>query len=518
VSSTVEQLNPTRVKITIAVTPEEFKPALDKAYKEISKNVQIPGFRKGHVPAPIIDQRIGRGAVVEQAINDSLDSYYQQAVRENDVHPLGRPSADIAQLPDLKTLDGDLQIAVEVDVRPDFEIPDASTLTVEVDSADVTDADVDEELEHLRDRFATLKKVDRPAKKGDYTNIDLVATIDGEKIDDASNVSYEIGSGQLLDGIDEALETLTAGETTTFESQLVGGDHEGETALIEVTLNAVKERELPEADDEFAQLASEYDTVAELRDSLRDEAAKHKRSAQFGQARGRLVEKLLDEIDLPLPDGIVDEEIKAHLEQEGKSEGDAHAEEIRGDVERGIRTQLLLDKVVEELGVQLSQDELSQYLVQQSMQYGIDPNEFFRIISQQGQLPALFGEITRNKAISELVSRAKVVDDQGTEVDLSEFLPKTEEKPAADDAEASAEAADTATDESTEPDASAEADAPAEEKPAAKKPAAKKATAKKTATKAATKKAATKKADGAEKPAAKKSPRGRHAAPAEDAE
>ncbi|KAB1658575.1 trigger factor [Pseudoclavibacter sp. CFCC 11306] len=475
-SSTIEQLSPTRVKIHIDVTPEEFKPALEKAYKEISKNIQIPGFRKGHVPAPIIDQRVGRGAVIEQAINDNLDTYYQSAVREHDVKTLGRPNADIVELPNVETLQGDLKIAVEVDVRPEFELPDVADVTVEVEPAAVTDADVDEELEHLRERFATLTKVERPAAKGDFTTIDLQAKIDDEVIDDASNISYEIGSGQLLDGIDEALETLTAGETTTFESKLVGGDHEGETALIEVTLNAVKERELPEADDDFAQLASEYDTIAELRDSLKDEAAKRKSTEQVGQARGKLVEALLEKVELPLPEDLVDAEVKAHLEQEGKSEDDPHAAEVRPDVERGIRTQLLLDKVVDDLQVQLGQDELSQYLVQQSMQYGIEPNEFFKIISEQGQLPALFGEISRSKAISTLLGKVKVVDTDGNTVDLSEYLPK--------DAEAEAdETAEPASDESAE-DALDQVKAPAKKAPA-KKAAAKKAPAKKAAAKTA---------------------------------
>nr|WP_269453648.1 trigger factor [Pseudoclavibacter sp. 13-3] len=463
-------MSPTRVKIHIDVTPEEFKPALEKAYKEISKNIQIPGFRKGHVPAPIIDQRVGRGAVIEQAINDNLDTYYQAAVREHDVKTLGRPNADIDELPNVETLQGDLKISIEVDVRPEFELPDVTEVTVEVEPAAVTDADVDEELEHLRERFATLTKVERPAAKGDFTTIDLKAKIDDEVIDDASNISYEIGSGQLLDGIDEALETLTAGETTTFESKLVGGDHEGETALIEVTLNAVKERELPEADDDFAQLASEYDTIAELRDSLKDEAAKRKSSEQVGQARGKLVEALLEKVELPLPEDLVDAEVKAHLEQEGKSEDDPHAIEVRPDVERGIRTQLLLDKVVDDLQVQLGQDELSQYLVQQSMQYGIEPNEFFKIISEQGQLPALFGEISRSKAISTLLGKVKVVDTDGNAVDLSEYLPKDAEAEIAETPEpATAEAAEDALD---------QVKAPAKKTPA-KKPAAKKAATKK---------------------------------------
>src|SRR5690606_8448221 len=273
VNSTVEQLSPTRVKLHITVTPEELKPSITHAYEHIAQDVQIPGFRKGKVPAPIIDQRIGRGAVIEHAVNEGLDRFYREAVAEHDVKVLGRPSADITEWPSEKDFSGDLVVDVEVDVRPAFDLPDYEGLTVTVDAVEVDDAAIDEELDRLRARFGTLVTVDRPAANGDFVELDLVATIDGTEIDRAEGVSYEVGSGELLDGIDEAIESLTAGEETTFRSTLIGGDHAGEEAEVSVSVKSVKERELPEADDDFAQIASEFDTIAELRESLKDRVA-----------------------------------------------------------------------------------------------------------------------------------------------------------------------------------------------------------------------------------------------------
>jgi trigger factor len=271
-TTTKESLGPTRVRLSITVTPEELKPSLDHAYQHIAEQIQIPGFRKGKVPPPIIDQRVGRGEVLNHAVSEGLDRFFQLAVAEEKVRTLGRPEADVTQWPSDKDFSGDLVVTVEVDVRPDFEMPKFEKYTLEVEPVMVTQGDVDDELDALRSRFGNLVTVDRPAKTGDFVQIDLIAKIGDSTIDSASSISYEMGSGQLIDGIDEALDTLTAGETTTFESKLLGGDREGEMALIEVTVLSVKERELPEADDDFAQIASQFDTIKELREDLKKQA------------------------------------------------------------------------------------------------------------------------------------------------------------------------------------------------------------------------------------------------------
>src|SRR5690606_37323856 len=225
-------------------------------------------FRKGQVPAPIIDQRVGRGAVIEHAVNEGLDRFFREAVASNELQVLGQPSADITAWPAEKDFSGDLEVDIEVDVAPEFEVPAYDDLKITVDAIEVDEAAIDTELDALRARFGTLVPVERPAAKGDFVELDLVAKIGDEEIDRAEGVSYEIGSGQLLEGTDEAIESLTAGEETTFTSKLVGGEHAGEDAEVTVTVKVVKERELPEADDDFAQMASEFDTIAELRESL----------------------------------------------------------------------------------------------------------------------------------------------------------------------------------------------------------------------------------------------------------
>ena len=420
-TTTKESLGPTRVRLSITVTPEELKPSLDHAYQHIAEQIQIPGFRKGKVPPPIIDQRVGRGEVLNHAVSEGLDRFFQLAVAEEKVRTLGRPEADVTQWPSDKDFSGDLVVTVEVDVRPDFEMPKFEKYTLEVEPVMVTQGDVDDELDALRSRFGNLVTVDRPAKTGDFVQIDLIAKIGDSTIDSASSISYEMGSGQLIDGIDEALDTLTAGETTTFESKLLGGDREGEMALIEVTVLSVKERELPEADDDFAQIASQFDTIKELREDLKKQAQRKGMFGQAQEARDKLVEKLLAEVTMPLPQGVVDVEVNRHLEQEGRLEDDKHRAEVVESTGKSLRTQLLLDALVEKLEVQVSQDELTQYLMQSASQYQMEPTEFIQSLDQNGQIPSMVGEVARSKSLSVALAQVTVKDTKGKKVDLSEF-------------------------------------------------------------------------------------------------
>jgi trigger factor len=421
VKTTVEQLSPTRVKIAISVTPDELKPSIDHAYGHIAESINIPGFRKGKVPPPLIDQRVGKEAVLEHAVNDGLDGFYRQAITENELRPLGKPSADIVEWPSNKDFSGDLELAIEVDVRPEITLPDYNDLEVTVDAVEVSDEDIATELENLRSRFGTLVTVDRPAKTGDFAQLDLVATIDGAEVDKATGISYEVGSGELLEGIDEALDSLSAGESTTFEAPLLGGDHAGSDALVSVSLLAVKERELPEADDDFAQIASEFDTLDELKADLKNTVAKQKAFGQASAARTKLVETLLEKVDVAVPPALIEDEVHRHLEGENRLEDDEHRAEVTTSSENTFRTQILLDAVAEKEQVKVGQDELTQYLVQSAAQYGMEPNEFVQALDQSGQIPAMVGEVARNKALAILLGKAKVVDTDGKTVDLKEF-------------------------------------------------------------------------------------------------
>ncbi|MFT4122345.1 MAG: trigger factor [Microbacteriaceae bacterium] len=433
--TTVEKLNPTRVKLTISVTPDELKPSIDHAYQHIASQVSIPGFRKGKVPAVLIDQRIGREEVLNHAVSDGLDRFYRDAIRDERIRVLGRPTAEVTGWPEVKDFSGELVIDVEVDVRPEFELPSYDGLKLTVDAVTVSDEDVEKELEQLRSRFGTLVTVDRPAKAGDFAQIDLVARIDGREVDTASSISYEVGSGELIEGIDDAIDGLSAGEETIFESTLLGGDNEGDTAEITVNLLAVKERELPAADDDFAQISSQFDTIDELRADLKAQLAKSGVFSQGVQARDRVVDELLKSVDIPVPQQLVEEEVKRHLESEHRTEDEEHAKEVAESSEKTFRSQILLDAIVEKEQIQVSQQELTQYLIQGASQYGMEPGEFIKVLDSNGQVPAMVAEVARNKALAVVLGRAKVVDSDKKAVDLTEFTAAFDEPAESDPAD-----------------------------------------------------------------------------------
>jgi trigger factor len=417
VKSAVETLNRTRVKLTVEVPFDELKPSLDDAYKTISNQVNVPGFRRGKVPPRIIDQRIGRSVVLEEAVSSALPSLYARAVRESDVRPLGQPEVAVTEVPD-PTSGGGLTFTAEVDVRPEFTLPDLSAIEITVDDFDVNDEDVDARVESLRTRFGTLLPVDRPAAADDFVSVDISAELDGEQIDSVSGASYQVGSGGLIEGLDDALRDLSAGETTTFVSPLIGGDLAGQEAQITVTVQSVKQRQLPDLDDDFAQLASEFDTLEDLREDLRGKVAEDNRFQQGMQARHRLVEHLLDSVDIPVPEGVISAEAHHHLQREGQLEDETHRAEIEDEIRKNLRTQLLLDAVAEAEQVSVSQQELVEHLVMSAQQRGMEPKEFFEAVSEAGQMSAMVGEVARGKALLAVLSRTTVKDASGRVVDL----------------------------------------------------------------------------------------------------
>ncbi|CAN5383150.1 trigger factor [soil metagenome] len=417
--SAVETLSETRVKLTVEVDSAELRPRLDAAYATIAQQVTVPGFRKGKVPQRIIDQRFGRGAVVQEAVNDALPDFYSQAMQENELRPLGQPEVNLTELP---MADGqDFIFEAEVDIVPNFELPDFAGIAVEVDPVEASEEDVAERLENLRARFGTLVGVDRAAQNGDFTSIDLQAEIDGEEIDSVTGVSYEIGSKTMLDGLDEALIGASAGDTVTFTSPLAGGEHAGRDANCTVTLASLKERELPEVDDEFAQLASEFDTVEELRADIVKQAEQGVKFEQGVQARDRVLEQMLEMTEIPLPDALVNQEVESHLEKESRAEDDEHRAEVTESTRKAMKTQFLLDALVERDQVNVEQNELIEYIMMTAQQYGMNPNEFAQKLDQDNQVPAMVTEVGRRKALAGVLEAATVTDTDGNEVDLSEL-------------------------------------------------------------------------------------------------
>ncbi|WP_135848271.1 trigger factor [Serinibacter arcticus] len=463
--SAVETLEPTRVKLTVEVTLDELAPSIEHAYQHIAKDVSIPGFRKGKVPARILEQRIGFGPIIEHAVNDALPGFYRDAVTEAGVSPLGQPDVEVTTVP-TSAKEGAFAFTAEVDVRPEIALPELSSLTVEVDSLEVADDEIDERIEVMRQRFGTLAGVERAAKEGDFVVLDLNATIEGEEVDTVSGVSYQIGSGNMLEGLDEAVTGLSADESVTFTAPLAGGERVGEQAEVNVTITAVKEQELPELDDDFAQLASEFDTLAELTDDVRTQAAAGKVDGQAVQARDKLLDALLAAVDFPVPAGVVEAEVHRHLEGEGRLEDETHREEVREEATESLRRQLLLDVLAEQLKVKVSQEELIDFLVRTAQQYRVDPNEFVQNADKTGQIPVFVGELARNKSLALALRQVAVVDGDGSAVDLTPFIGSDEldaGDAGADDASDS-EIVEVETEEAPAAETAAEAPA-AEEKP-----------------------------------------------------
>ena len=416
--STVETLEPTKVRLTVEVPFEELKSEMDKAYKEIAGQVNIPGFRKGHVPPRIIDQRFGRAAVIEQVVSQVLPGHYSDAVNQNELRPMAQPEVDVTEIPNVTgPQGGQLVFTAEVAVVPPFELPEIDeSIVVEVAPTEVTEEDVQKELDDLRGRFATLKTINRKAKTGDFATIDLVATINGEQVDSASDVSYEIGSGTMLDGQDTALRGTKAGDEVTFTSTLKGGDHEGEEAEVTITVKAMKARELPKADDDFAQMVSEFDTIDELTEDLKKQAGESKESQQALAARDALIDVLLDKVEIVLPESAVDDQVEHRVGEDAKPKAKKEAREA---VEKEMRTELLSEALAKKFDVQVSQQELIDYAIQMSQNFGVDINQLF---SSSQQMANVVADLGRSKALIEALKVVTVKDTNGADVDLTKFF------------------------------------------------------------------------------------------------
>ena len=439
--SSVEQLSPTRVRISVEVPFTELEPDFQRAYKELAKQVRLPGFRPGKAPARLLEARFGREAMLDQVVNEALPSRYGQAVTEAEVQPLGQPDIEFTR----KEYGEDLTFTAEVDVRPKITLPDLSTLKVEVEPFEVSDEEVDSELQTLRTRFGTLTGVDRPVQTGDFVSIDLSATVDGEDVPNAAaeGLSHEVGSGRLIAGLDDALVGLSVDESREFTAKLAAGDHAGQDAQVTVTVKSIKERELPEPDDDFAQLASAFDTIDELRANLADQVRQTKQAQQAEQIRNATMEALLEQVEVPLPEAYVEAQIEGVIQQalSGLNNDEAKFNELlaeqgssreewdadaRSAAEKDVKRQLLLDALADDLEVQVGQEDLTERLVSTSRQYGIEPQQLFAFLQENNQLPSMFADVRRELAIKAVAEAATVTDTAGNTIDTSELFGKHE--------------------------------------------------------------------------------------------
>ncbi len=454
--STVEKLSPTRVRINVEVPFTEWEGEFDRALKEMAKSIRMPGFRPGKVPVKLLEARIDKEAMLDQVVGEAVPSKYSEAVTTADVRPLGQPEIEITK----KVYGEDLEFTAEVDVRPEIELPDLEALKITVDPIEVSDEEVDTELQNLRARFGTLTGVERAAENGDFVSIDLSATVDGEEVPEAATegLSHEVGSGQLIEGLDDAIVGLKEGESRVFTTTLAAGDHAGEEAQVTVTVKSVKERELPEPDDEFAQLASEFDTIEELKSSLTEQVQRVKRIQQAEQIRDKALEVLLEQVEVPLPEKIVQAQVDDTLHnaihglehdekrfEEALKEQGSSREEFDADnqtnAEKAVKTQLLMDAIADKLNVQVGQNDLTERLVLMSRQYGLEPQQLLQYLQENNQLPAMFADVRRGLTVAAVVHDATVTDTDGNVIDTTEFFGPSGEQAEQAAAEGSDEAA-----------------------------------------------------------------------------
>jgi trigger factor len=435
--------------------------AFGEVYKELRTQVRIPGFRPGKVPNRILDQRVGRPAVLEQVVNHAIPEVYSEVVRENQVRVIGQPDVEVTKLEDNEIL----EFTAEVDVAPKLELPDLGSLAVTVDDVEVSDEDIDQQVSVMRERFAMLNAVERAAQDGDFVSIDLEATLDGKTLEDGSTsgMSYEVGTGQLMEGLDDAIRGLSVDESKTFETPLLNGPDAGKTAEVTVTVRSVKEKELPELDDEFASTASEFDTLEELRDDVRSRLSRTKVLQQGAQARDKLVEHLLETVEVPIPENLVEREVEwrnnamaqelqkagmdwdAYLEMSGVTDREAYDADQRKNIEEAVKTQFVLDAIADEREVTVDNDDLSAQIMAQAQRNRMSPEQYAQQLQQGGNIAEFVADVRRTKTLAQLLEQTTITDESGNVVDLEALRPKTIQ---ADSAEA-----DAASDDEDAPDA-----------------------------------------------------------------
>jgi len=420
VKSAVEKLSETRTKLSIEVTFEDLEPFMAQAYKSLGQRINVPGFRKGKVPPAMIDQRVGRAAILDEAINLSVSEFYAEAKKEHSIVAIGRPQVDVTELVDHEKV----SFTVEVDVRPEITLPNFSKVKITVDDVVVGDAEIDEQVDALRARFGTLSTVESSVESGSFVTLDLVASVNGEPLEGgtANDISYEVGSNSMVDGLDDALIGLAAGESKRFATRLVGMP-EGETGDVDVTVKVVKHRELPPLDDSFALLASEFETLAELKADVATRLERVKHLEQGADARDKLIEELITTLTVPLPPALIEDEVNHHLEGEGRLDDAEHREEVTGQVTRQLTQEIILDTLVSAENVSVNESELTEYMFRQSQRYGMSPDKFIKEVADNGQVPALIADVGRAKALASVLSRVKVVTTSGKTVDLEALRP-----------------------------------------------------------------------------------------------
>lgn len=440
----VERVDDTTVKLAVTVEPPRVKAALDEAARHLADEVKVPGFRKGRVPRKVLESRLGKGAVLQHAVQDSLPQFYAEAMREQELEPVGQPEFDIDTFEEGK----DAAFTATVEVRPDFDPPAVDGVRVEHPEWQVTEEEVEAELDRQRERFAEAETVERPVQIGDLAVLSLSATHRGEPVEDASmddqlyRVNDPDDSGQKLD---RELLGASPGTILTFADQVNDGRELDFTAIVK----DVKVLRLPDADDDFAITASEFDTIDELRDSIEQQLASHKLQYAREALRGRVVEAVSELVDVPLPRALVDQEVEFQLgrlareaeryeipfEQYLQAMGltaEQLEEQLRDSAKRTVRAQLVVDRIGRDAGVNVTNEDLTRELLSEAARANVPPGQLAEMMQEPNQLGMLFTQTFRNKTIDHILERVEIADAPPPE------LLQTE----ADDMDATADGAD----------------------------------------------------------------------------
>ncbi len=425
--TTVENTDKHTVKLTIEVPVDEFTKDLDRAYRSIANQVKVPGFRKGKVPKKIIDAQIGRDVVREEFLSSSVPIYFRDAVREEDLAPISDPEIQLEQVED----DKPLIFTAIVEVRPRLQLSedDYKGLKVEKPVTEVTDEEIDEWVDRLRERFAELEPADRPVRGEDFVTIDVRTTLHGEDVAEASRTDYLyfVGSGEFGPKLDEELVGTKPGDILKVNDALPDrfGELGGTDVSIQVLVKDVKARKLPEADDAFAKTASEFDTLTQLRDDLRERLAEMKEREADGEIRDRALQAMVDTVTVELPESLVVEETEhriSHareraeragltledvLESQGWDEARLR-EDSRDHAIRAIKSDLVLEGIARAEKLEVTADEIGAQISVLAQAYGREPKELAKALDRSGQVVTLAGDIIRGKALDLLVERADI--------------------------------------------------------------------------------------------------------------
>ncbi|TMK79461.1 MAG: trigger factor [Actinobacteria bacterium] len=432
-----------KVRVQVEATSEEVEPAVQRAVRSLSNQVKVPGFRKGHVPRKVLETRLGAEALRDAVLREAIPELLQKATEEETLAPVAPPQVEVTSY----DLGADLSFEATVEVRPEIELPDFAMLSTTRPSSKATPEEIDDQLKRMQDRFSTLEPVQRPARAGDYMLVDIHTTLHGNEIAELSGNDqlYELGSAWPVKELDDELAAKRTGDIVKFNATIpegLGGEHAGKEVTFQVLVKEVREKKLPPLDDEFAKTSSEFETLDELRDDLAQRIEKIKAVQADAEVRNRILEQVLDDVEVEAPESLVQSEMAyrlQRLEEQLRAAGLALDQyltsqnlteeqieaDLRGQADRNVRAQLILEEVGRREGFQVSEEELREEVRYHAETLRTDPDQLAKELGERGRLMALAGDIIRRKALNLLVEKAEVKDEDSSDEQAGGASPGT---------------------------------------------------------------------------------------------